>query len=95
MDNVYKQECLPLHTFACKLGDMSKKLSPIDIIPFQVTTDGSPILQKHYFTDSYLPLCGQNSVIGKSIMVNHHNSSVQPLACSNLFELKTDNQQNV
>lgn len=90
---IYTRDCNQENPLACRLGDMSHKLSPIEIVPYKVTDNGEPNLKKYYFTDTALPLCGPNSVIGKSIQVNQHNFSLSALSCTNIVLFESDDQE--
>lgn len=86
------RDCSAENPVACPLGDMSQKLRPIDIVPYKVTDSGDVLLKKYYFTDTFLPLCGPNSVIGKSIQVNEQNQSSEALSCTNIVLFESDDQ---
>ncbi|KAI2811849.1 hypothetical protein BLOT_003029 [Blomia tropicalis] len=94
IDTIYDRDCNPSNMITCRLGDMSRKLSTIDIVPYQVTELGMPNLKKYYFIDSFLPLCGPNSIIGKSIQINMNNRSSEALSCTNLVLLDSEDNQD-
>ena len=91
-DAIYGRDCNYANVIACKLGDMAKKLSLIDIVPYKLSDSGTINLKKYYFVDSFLPLCGPNSVIGKSVQINQQNQSSQALTCANLVLLESEDQ---
>ncbi len=92
VDTVYARDCNAGNVIACKLGDMSGKLTPIDIVPYKLSESGAVNLKKYYFVDSFLPLCGMNSVVGKSILINEQNHSSSALSCTNLVLLENEDQ---
>lgn len=91
MDTVYARDCNSANVIACKVGDMTNKLSPIDIVPYKLSESGSVNLKKYYFI-TFLPLCGMNSVVGKSILINEQNHSSSALSCTNLVLLENEDQ---
>ncbi|XP_075676514.1 uncharacterized protein LOC113797784 [Dermatophagoides pteronyssinus] len=99
IDSIYYRDCQngnsnPIQS--CIIGDMSRKLSPIDIVPYKINDNGDVNLKKYYFIDIHLPLCGPNSIIGRSIQINQQDSDSRPLACTNivLFESEDDDQNS-
>jgi len=94
-DAIYSRDCSPANVVACKLGDMARKLASIDIVPYKVTESDMINLKKYYFVDSFLPLCGPNSVVGKSIQINKQNGSSEALVCTNLVLLESEDHDYI
>ena len=92
---VYNRDCNPANAISCKLGDMDKEFSPIEIVPYKLSESGTVNLKKYYFVDSFLPLCGPNSVVGKSIQINEPNHSSEALSCTNLVLLDSEDQDYI
>ena len=84
------QDCSAFHLEACRLGEMMRKFRPIDIAPLKLDDSGMPILRKYHFIDSYLPLCGPNSVVDRSILISQEQMSHAPLACTTIVALEND-----
>ncbi|KPM05283.1 hypothetical protein QR98_0037440 [Sarcoptes scabiei] len=63
IDLIYQRDCSTENVFGCVVGDLHRKLSPIEIVPYKVNPNGDINLKKFYFIDTYLPLCGPNSVV--------------------------------
>ncbi|KAH7641468.1 hypothetical protein DERF_001308 [Dermatophagoides farinae] len=94
MDTIYRRDCNGKNLIACIIGDMSKKLSTIEIVPYKINENGDVNLKKYYFIDIHLPLCGPNSIIGKSIQINKNNFDQQSLACTNIVLFESDDDQD-
>jgi len=85
---LYERDCTQLTPLRCELGDTSSKLGHIDIPPYKVTEDGELDIGKYFFTDVFLPLCGPNSIISKSIVVHSEDFAASRLSCANIIEYK-------
>lgn len=92
IDQIYSRDCNKNNVVACRLGDMFRKLSTVDIVPYRLTDTGSVNLKKYYFVDTSLPLCGPNSVIGKSVQINQNKLSPDPLVCTNIVLFESEDQ---
>lgn len=92
IDLIYQRDCSTENVFGCVVGDLHRKLSPIEIVPYKVNPNGDINLKKFYFIDTYLPLCGPNSVVGKSIQINRNNFDREPLACTNIVLFESEDQ---
>ncbi|XP_054167346.1 uncharacterized protein LOC128964734 [Oppia nitens] len=85
---VYERDCTQTTPYRCQLGDMSSKLGFIDIPPYKVTEEGELDIGKYFFTDMFLPLCGPNNIISRSVIVYKQDYSSNQLSCANIIEYK-------
>ena len=85
---VYERDCSQTTPLRCELGDTSSKLGFIDIPPYKVTDEGELDIGKYFFTDVFLPLCGPNSIINKSIVIHNEELSGSRLSCANIIQYK-------
>lgn len=94
IDAIYKRDCTSTNVLTCAIGDLSRKLSTIEIVPYKINENGDVNLKKFYFIDTHLPLCGPNSIIGKSIKINQNNfDQNEALACTNIVLFEADDQE--
>ncbi|XP_055337780.1 uncharacterized protein LOC129587863 [Paramacrobiotus metropolitanus] len=75
----YATECLPSRPLRCRLGDLSLKLQNL-----VVALKGSIGNGRFLFTDSFLPLTGPMSVVGRSIVIYTKEQGTDRLACGNI-----------
>lgn len=72
-DDLYRQECGPKNPLRCYVGDVSARLGTIDIG-----------LRRTVHSDSNLPLEGDVSALGRSIVIFAQNHSSERFACANI-----------
>lgn len=75
----YSTECQPSKPYRCQLGDLGSKLEPLAVA--LKSSDGNG---RFLFTDSYLPLSGPLSVVGRSIVIYSREMGGDRLACGNI-----------
>ena len=75
----YSSECSVASSELCEVGDLSGKHGSLSAV--------SGRFLNVFLTDTYLPLSGVNSIIGRSVVF--HNSSGNRIACSNILELSS------
>ncbi|XP_044755346.1 uncharacterized protein LOC123314251 [Coccinella septempunctata] len=70
---LYDQECGPENPLRCHVGDLSARLGTVDIG-----------VQRKVFTDSNLPLEGDVTAVGRSIVILSPNRRPERFACANI-----------
>ncbi|CAL1273465.1 unnamed protein product [Larinioides sclopetarius] len=73
-DDLYKTECGLENPYRCEMGDVSGRHGPLTIG-----------LGKRVFTDVNLPLVGNYSVMGRSIVIFAKDGSTNKLSCANIL----------
>lgn len=68
--------CSPQNQYACPLGDMAAKSATLN---FRETAS-----TKFVYTDSFLPLQGQDSIIGHSVVIEAPNRASPVMACATI-----------
>ncbi|GFT01177.1 putative RNA-directed DNA polymerase from transposon X-element [Nephila pilipes] len=73
-DDLYKSECNIDNPYRCEMGDLSGRLGPMEI--------GTG---RRVFTDVNLPLVGNYSVMGRSIVIFQKEGQRNKLSCANIL----------
>ncbi|XP_015786399.1 uncharacterized protein LOC107363652 [Tetranychus urticae] len=72
--DLYKRHCTPTNPLRCVLGDLSGRNGPLII--------GG---KRRVITDVNLPLVGNASVVGRSLIIYHKDESDTKMACANIL----------
>ncbi|CAG2170626.1 unnamed protein product, partial [Oppiella nova] len=71
--DIYKKDCSPLNPLRCAMGDLSGRHGFLSV--------GS---ERTLISDPNLPLSGNYSVMGRSLIIFKSNGDVIPLGCANI-----------
>lgn len=85
---IYNRDCTIFTPTRCETGDQTSKLGPLDVPVYRPFANGEAEVGKYYFIDSGLSLCGPNSIIGRSVVVNDQDFADKHLTCTNVFEFR-------
>eukprot|EP00117_Sycon_ciliatum_P048369 scpid17636/ scgid34445/ len=75
-DSKYSTDCTSDNPLRCEVGDTSKKTGTIDL-------DTKPLIGQ----DSFMPLMGGQSVMGRSFVIHSTNQGAPRIACANIIPM--------
>ncbi|XP_067138740.1 uncharacterized protein [Centruroides vittatus] len=81
----YACQCSRENPYRCKLGDLSNKITRLDVPIYKYLANESTIA-RYFFTTSNVPLSGPTSVIGKSLIIEGSDFVESSITCANIYE---------
>ncbi|RWS12836.1 hypothetical protein B4U79_04540 [Dinothrombium tinctorium] len=86
---IYQRDCTLFTSLRCENGDLTGKLSAIDIPVYKLLDGGEPDVGKYYFIDNNIANCGPASIIGRSIVIHSEDFGSPRVTCANILEFKS------